>query len=216
VTTAIEAGMWDALLADSDIFQVSAGEPIYAAGQAPPVVAILSGRARVYIVAADGQQFTFRYASGRELIGLGPRLGGLRTSGAEALTDTTGAIISLDRVRQLAFEHPALSWTIAEEMACWASNVVRTAAEAVRLPMTARLARHLLEISAPTPRGTGAGVTHQRLADAVGSAREVVTRTLGVLRRAGVVETSPGWVMITDMRRLALIARGDEALERQG
>jgi hypothetical protein len=39
VTTVIEAGMWDSLLADSDIFQVSAGEPIYAAGQAPPVVA---------------------------------------------------------------------------------------------------------------------------------------------------------------------------------
>jgi CRP-like cAMP-binding protein len=212
----IEAAMWDALLADSDIVHVPAGEPIYAAGHAPPVVAILSGRARVYVVAADGQQFTFRYASGGEVIGPGPRLGGLTTSTAEALTDTEAAIISLDRVRQLALEHPTLSWDFAEDMARWAGNVVRTVAEAARLPMTARVARHLLEISAPTPHGTGAAVTHQRLADSVGSAREVVTRALGALRRAGVVETSPGRVIITDIRRLALIARGDEVLERRG
>ena len=96
----------DALLADSDVVQVSAGDPIYAAGQEPLVVAIVSGRARVYVVAADGQQFTFRYASGGEVIGLGPRLGGITTSTAEALMDTTAAIISLDRVRHLALEHP--------------------------------------------------------------------------------------------------------------
>lgn len=208
--------MWDGLLAGSDIVQVPAGQPIYAAGQAPPVVAVLSGRARVYVVAADGQQFTFRYAGGGEVIGLGPLLGGLTTSTAEALTDTAAAIIPLDRVRQLTLEHPVLSWAFAEDMARWTSNVVRTAAEAARLPMTARVARHLLEASAPTPRGTAAGVTHQQLADALGSAREVVTRALGALRRAGVVETSPGRVVITDMRRLALIARGDEVLERRG
>lgn len=207
--------MWDALLADSDVVQVSAGDPIYAAGQEPLVVAIVSGRARVYVVAADGQQFTFRYASQGEVIGLGPRLGGITTSTAEALMDTTAAIISLDRVRHLALEHPALSWAFAEDMARWASNVVRTLAEAARLPMTARVARHLLEISAPTSHGTGAAVTHQRLADSLGSAREVITRALGALRRAGVVETSPGRVIITDVPRLALIARGDEVLERR-
>jgi CRP-like cAMP-binding protein len=214
--TVIGSDMWDALLTDSDVVQVSAGEPIYAAGQAPPVVALLTGRARVYVVAADGQQFTFRYAGGGEVIGLVPRLGGITTSTAEALTDTTAANISLDRVRQLAHEHPELSWAVAEDMALWASNVVRTVAEGARLPMTARVARHLLEISAPTPHGTRAAVTHQRLADSVGSAREVVTRALGALRRAGVVETSPGQVIITDVRRLALIARGDEVLKRRG
>jgi CRP/FNR family transcriptional regulator len=150
------------------------------------------------------------------VIGLGARLGGLTTSSAQALTDTAAAIIPLDRVRRLALEHPALSWAFAEDMARWTSNVVRTAAEASRLPMTARVARHLLEIADPTPRGTAAAVTHQQVADAVGSAREVVTRALGALRRAGVVETSPGRVVITDMGRLTLIARGDEVLERRG
>jgi CRP/FNR family transcriptional regulator len=212
----IGSDMWDALLGDSDIVEVAAGEPIYAAGQVPLAVAILSGRARVYVVAADGQQFTFRYAGGGEVIGLGPRLGDLTTSTAEALTDAAVAVVPADRVRQLALEHPTLSWALAEDMARWASNVVRTVAEDARLPMTARVARHLLEISAPTPHGSGAAVTHQRLADSMGSAREVVTRALGALRRAGVLQTSPGQVMITDMPRLALIARGDEVLERRG
>ncbi|MEO8897820.1 MAG: Crp/Fnr family transcriptional regulator [Candidatus Dormibacter sp.] len=213
--TDIEPGLWDALIADSEVVHVNAGEPIYVAGPPPPVVAILSGSARVYVVAADGQQFTFRYVGEGEMIGLGPLLGGLRTSSAKALTDTTAAIIPLDRVRRVAFQHPALSWTIATEMARWASNAVSAVTEAARSSVTARVARHLLEISAPTPRGNAAGVTHQRLADSVGSSREVVTRALGVLRRAGVVETSPGWVIITDGPRLALIARGDETLHRQ-
>lgn len=52
--------------------------------------------------------------------------------------------------------------------------------------------------------------THQQIADAVGTSREVISRTLGRLRRAGVVRTTAGYVVITNSTRLALIGRGGE------
>jgi CRP/FNR family transcriptional regulator len=53
-----------------------------------------------------------------------------------------------------------------------------------------RVARHLLDLAARDQRGASAlvaSVTHQDLADAIGSSREVITRVLGEMRRAGLV-----------------------------
>jgi CRP/FNR family transcriptional regulator len=45
-------------------------------------------------------------------------------------------------------------------------------------------------------------VTQQELADAVGTAREVVVRVLRELRRDGVVRTERGYIVILDPARL--------------
>lgn len=58
-------------------------------------------------------------------------------------------------------------------------------------PVRARIARHLLDLSASQQHGRDlqARVTQQELADAVGSVREVVIRALARLREEGVVRT---------------------------
>lgn len=206
----VEPSIWDVLVADSDILHVAAGELIYEAGQMPAVIAILSGMARVFMWSARGRQVTLRYAGPSELIGLGPLLAGVDVTSAEAVSDTAAAILPLDGVRRLATANPALSWAITEQVAGWAAEAVRSLSDVAPLPMTARVAAHLLQVSMPTPIAVSAHITHQRLADAVGTAREVVSRALGELRRGGVVETSPGQIVITDPTRLALIARGGE------
>ncbi len=50
--------------------------------------------------------------------------------------------------------------------------------------------------------------THEELADAIGTSREVVSRAIGELRRAGIVATTPGRVAVTDPERLAVIVSG--------
>jgi hypothetical protein len=50
--------------------------------------------------------------------------------------------------------------------------------------------------------------THRALADAVGTAREVITRVLRVLRAEGFVDNRPGLVIVTQPEALARIARG--------
>jgi CRP-like cAMP-binding protein len=211
----VEPSLWGVLVADSDILHVAAGELIYEAGQMPEVIAILSGMARVFMWSARGRQVTLRYAGRNELIGLGPQLAGVDVTSAEAVSDTAAAIVPVDGVRRLAAVNPALAWAITEQVAGWASEAVRSLSDVAPLPMTARVAAHLLQVSEPTPTAVSAHLTHQRLADAVGTAREVVSRALGELRRDGVVATSQGHIVITDPTRLAQIARGGERALRQ-
>jgi CRP/FNR family transcriptional regulator len=52
-----------------------------------------------------------------------------------------------------------------------------------------------------------ARATQADLADSIGSSREVVSRTLGVLRNEGIIETSPGLVRVLDPLRLEAIVR---------
>ena len=74
--------------------------------------------------------------------------------------------------------------------------------------MRARIARHLLDLAASTQRGTQleARISQQELADAVGTVREVVTRTLAAFKAGGLVQTERDRVRITDPQGLAAVA----------
>jgi CRP/FNR family transcriptional regulator len=63
-----------------------------------------------------------------------------------------------------------------------------------------RVARHLLDLAAAGDRTRAlvAPVTQQELADAVGSVRAVVARSLGELRDAGLVGSSSDGIVILD------------------
>jgi CRP/FNR family transcriptional regulator, cyclic AMP receptor protein len=68
-----------------------------------------------------------------------------------------------------------------------------------------RVAAHLLDLASAQqhPRGRlAARVSHQELADTVGSVREVVARTLREFRVAGIVATAADSVVILDPVRL--------------
>ena len=201
---------WAALTRDGEVVSVAAGTLLYEPSPAPPVLAILSGSARQFIRTPVGRQVTLRYARAGELVGLGARLGGVDTTAAEAVTDTTAAVLSLERVERLALENPALGWVMAQHMAVWAADLARALTDHEVLPMTSRVAGHLLEVCRSTTDGDVAHITHQRLADAVGTAREVVSRSLAALQRAGVVQTSLGEVIVIDHDRLTQIASGAE------
>jgi len=63
------------------------------------------------------------------------------------------------------------------------------------------VARDIVEratLSGPPRAGVHLGVTHQALADATGSVREVVARTLGELSRQGIITTGGGGITILD------------------
>jgi CRP-like cAMP-binding protein len=74
-----------------------------------------------------------------------------------------------------------------------------------------RLAYDLLErASDQLLRGEASSlrVTHEELAESIGSAREVVSRVLGELRRSGVINASPGVLSVLELERLAAIVEG--------
>jgi CRP-like cAMP-binding protein len=55
-------------------------------------------------------------------------------------------------------------------------------------------------------------ISHQRLADAVGTVREAVSRELTALRANGVIDRTPGAVRVIDDDRLASLAAGQTTL----
>jgi CRP/FNR family transcriptional regulator len=73
-----------------------------------------------------------------------------------------------------------------------------------------RIARHLLDASSPGKEGRlVVAITQQQLADAVGSAREVVARALRALRAEGLVRSRPGGLVLLDPGGLARVAGGE-------
>ena len=68
-----------------------------------------------------------------------------------------------------------------------------------------RVARHLLDLASESQDGGAllVPIGQQGLADAVGTVREVVVRTLRELREAGVLRTGRRGIVVLDPERLA-------------
>lgn len=75
-----------------------------------------------------------------------------------------------------------------------------------------RLARHLLDLATAGQRDSAlvAEVNHQALADAVGTAREVVSRSLQDLRAVGLIRTTRTGIVVLDPARLEAVASSGE------
>jgi CRP/FNR family transcriptional regulator len=205
---------WEDLLGDVAVqAYVAAGERVFRAGEVPRVAIIRDGLVRVFIRTEAGRQATIRYARPGDLIGLAPLLGGSRAWNAEVIEHTTLGVLTLEQILAAAKLEPELPWLIAEHIATWASNALRTLAASSFEPMVARVAHHLREVALRAPDGRAiAHISHQRLADAVGTVREVISRQLRTLKADGVIDTQPGRVIVVDEERLEGIAAGRSRL----
>jgi CRP/FNR family cyclic AMP-dependent transcriptional regulator len=200
--------IWETVLGDAaPQAYVAAGELVFRAGESPTLALIRAGLVRVFI--GTNRQQTIRYAQPGDLIGLAPLLGGSRAWSAEAIVQTTITQPTLEQLRAAAALHPELPWLIAEDLATWACVGVAALADSSSQPMVTRVARHLEAVALRGPDGRAvARISHQRLADAVGTVREVISRQLQALRADGVIETQPGRVILVDEDRLEGIAAG--------
>jgi CRP/FNR family transcriptional regulator, cyclic AMP receptor protein len=200
---------WEELLDGAPVAQVTAGSVIFRTGSPPRLAAITAGLVRVFICGPGGRQVPLRYARPGDLVGLGALLSGTEMLSAEAVTTTTLAMVSVDRLHAIAGRNPELSWSVAKHLAMWSAAAVASLVGAGFEQMSVRVAQHLVDLAIRAPDGqTVAYVTHRALADAVGTAREVVTRVLGEFREQGIVCTRPGRVIVLDPPRLAAIADG--------
>jgi CRP/FNR family transcriptional regulator, cyclic AMP receptor protein len=196
--------LWEELVGRTQATFTAAGAPIVRGGSQPGVTAIVSGLVRVFIWTPAGRQVPLRYARPGDLVGLAAFLAGTDMLSAEAVTDIVHVPLTLEHLRAATDRHPDLGWKIAEQVATWGMASVFSVVGAGFQQMRARVARHLLDLAIQAPDGpTVAYVTHRSLADAVGTAREVVTRVLGEFREEGVIETRAGRVVVLEPDRLA-------------
>jgi CRP/FNR family cyclic AMP-dependent transcriptional regulator len=209
------ARAWEEQLA-AGIESVHIGESefIFRAGQEPKMALLRAGVVRIFVAPQVGRQLTIGYGRVGDLIGVAASLARADGWNAEAITDVDVAVLTLDDLHRAAAEIPDLPWRIAQHVATSTTEALRTLANDGGQAMKVRIARHLREVSVRAPDGRlVAHITGQRLANASGTVREVVSRELKRLRADHVIDTAAGSVIVLDEGRLTSIAAGRPSYE---
>lgn len=117
----------------------------------------------------------------------------------QAMTSASVAALRVDTLRSMLASDPRVTRACAEELTRQLYLALGDLSEQAFLSVRLRIIRHLLDLAT---RGSGphlvVRLTQQELADAVGSVREVVTRTLRRLRKEGMLETSRDEIVLLD------------------
>jgi CRP/FNR family cyclic AMP-dependent transcriptional regulator len=187
--------------------RVPAGRNVYREGDVPAHFNIVvSGLLRVYVTALDGRTMTVRYGRPGAALGvvsLFTRAGELPAS-VQALTDADLLVLQPSLVRRAAERDVRVARAMIDELServrCFIAEIPGSAFATVRQ----RVARHLLDMASVSSDGTqlAAPIVQQDLAEAVGTAREVVVRALRELRQEGLVRTQRDRIVLLDPERL--------------
>ena len=190
--------------------KVPAGRLLPRKPKAPGVVIVVVGLVRVFLQSSRQRQVTVRYARPGETLGLVHLAGAKLDVHAQAVTAATLWALSPRRLRALAEQSPPLAMAIAEECAARTADAVEEIALLTFGSVRQRVARHLLDLAATDAHGEQlvARVTHQEVADATGSVREVVARVLKALNASALTRQSTDGIIIVDAAGLDAEARG--------
>lgn len=167
---------------------------------------VLKGLVRVRVAAPDGRTLTARYCRPGALLGVATLYTGdnPRVFATQALVDSELLCLLPEVVRQSAGREVEVTTALLTEASQRVLSFVSELSSNAFAPVPQRVARHLLDLAHEREGDVFvATASQQDLADAVGTAREVVVRILRELRRDGVVETRRQRILILDPERLA-------------
>ena len=195
---------------------VPRGTVVFRAGdEARAFFIVLAGRIAVTITAPTGREILlYEVAGGETCVQTTLALLGDRRYEGEARVaeDAEAIVIPRQAFDRLMVESATFRSFVFASFGRRLSDVIHLLEKVAFLPVESRLAALLL-----LRAGGGATVaaTHQELAAAIGSAREVVSRRLDLLRDRGIVALARGQVTIRDRRALeAIAALGDDVTDR--
>jgi CRP/FNR family cyclic AMP-dependent transcriptional regulator len=205
-----EAG--ERLLHGSRSVYFPAGTITNFAGGTPILGLIEKGMVRAFTGSPDGRQASVAYRHVGELIG------GAFVFGKVQAMANIQAVVDL-RFRSFDFEHVAklvrTDVEVADAMGAEVSARLVHSYQVITVrslgSIRERLVFDLLDRACETQLREGklvARVTHEELAASIGSAREVVTRTIAELRRAEILEGRPGELRVIDPVQMMAIIRG--------
>lgn len=190
------------------VFRAAAGERVYEPGRMVGVHIVVTGMVRVAMSSTEGRQLTIRYARSGEILG------------APIVIAQAGVPVSVQAVTsvKLARTPPELMWTLAQRdgrVALWLATelgervrgLLDELADNAFRPVRSRIARHLLDLATDSQVSAALEVriSHQQLADSLGSVREVVARALAALKQDGIVATERDRIRILDPQQLCEI-----------
>jgi CRP/FNR family transcriptional regulator, cyclic AMP receptor protein len=185
------------------------GETVFGGGSQLVPGLVVDGAIRLIVRSADGREATLRTVGRGGMFGLIGLFDAQRSvvtveRSLVAGPRTTVHLFEPATLMRVALRHAGLAMHLARHLAESANVLTDTAGQFAFMTVRQRLSAHLLGIAAHEPDGRlAAGATQQQLANAIGSVREVVARTLHDLREEGLIEVSRGRVTILEPGALA-------------
>ena len=157
---------------------------VYTPGETGEVLFILKkGRVNAYRITSEGKKLVTATVEAGTVFGEMSLIGqGMHDSFAEAAADCTLCVMSRTDVEHLLTTKPALTLRVVEIMAGRLREAEARLESVAFKNVPARLASTLLQLSHGDTRQVS-GVSHQELADMVGTYRETVTRVLNDFQR---------------------------------
>lgn len=186
-------------------------EPVYLpADEASSVLLLVSGRVKICNITSEGKQAILAFIEPGELFGeLAMLETGQREEYAEATENSTVVLIPGDEIQRLMQEHADVAIGITKLMGFRRKKIERRLKYLLFHSNRDRLIHLLLELSEQYGKQTADGLmldfklSHQDLANIIGSTRETVTVALGEMQSEGLLVLGRRKVVLKDVERLA-------------
>ena len=190
--------------------EVAAGTVFYESHESSEVLFFVKkGRVRLYHLSAEGKTFTTTILEAGTFFGemamLGQRLYG---SCAEAITPCVISSVSRKDVENFLFADCRIAFRVVEALGKRLIEVEQRLADLALKDIPSRLISLLLRLAGHSPNGNAAEVflTHEELAQMLGTRRETVTRILNEQSNQGTIALHRGRITLLDIERLNKIS----------
>jgi CRP-like cAMP-binding protein len=192
------------------------GEHAFEAGDAcRGLLVIAAGAVEMRQVSPRGREQVLHAEGVGATLGEAPLFDGRGyIASAVAVEATRLVFVPREAVLDLCRRHPSVALSMLEAMAQRVRRFAGLVEDLAFRQVTERLARHIESGAAASGRPVSPGIvvdlalTQEQLAARLGTVRELVSRALAQLERAGAIKRSRSGVMIRDPARLAEAARG--------
>ncbi|WJY22267.1 Crp/Fnr family transcriptional regulator [Fontisubflavum oceani] len=196
------------LVRGSQVLSVAAGTQIFQPGQsADNLLLLINGTVRVQQRSETGREiFLYRVHAGESCVLTTACMLAFEDYSADGIaeTDVTAAAIPRKAFDDLLARSPVFREFVFAAYSRRITDLFALIDDIVFQRMDVRLAERLLELAGQTDT---VHATHAVLATELGTAREVISRTLSEFHRRGWVEQTRGAVRITDRPSLEQFAR---------
>ena len=155
------------------------------------------GRVRVYRTATDGRSLTTAIVTPGQLLGQMPSLG-QRMDGAYAEMLEPGVVCAMSAadVRRLLFSDPRIVARVTALLGERCSQLESRLTDTVLKSVPARICTTLATLAGSPPAPIR--LTHDQLADLVGTTRETTTKVLGDLKERHLIQLRRGRIQVLD------------------
>lgn len=188
---------------------IPAGQQLYSPVTPTQVLFILkAGRVRLYVIGVDGRTLTTAIVDPGQLFGEMVPLGqSLADTHAETLEPCVVCLMGRGDVDRLLLSDPRIAARIAEILGRRIAELENRLSDTVLKTAPDRIASALARMA--DRDGASIRLTHEQLADLVGTTRETVTKVLGDLAVRGLVQLRRGRIVVIGRSALnQLVTRG--------